>query len=58
MRGSVEEIPDSELRQLGWVLRDVPLEGLGNLTLNEVDTIAALGQYRNLSEQQVSLKWK
>jgi len=49
----VDEIPDKEIQKLGWILRYVPVDDLGNFTLNEVDTIASLGQFRNLTEEQV-----
>lgn len=53
--GDVSEIPDEHLQQLGWIASGIPPEDISNLTLTEIDTIAALGQYHNLSVSQVSI---
>jgi hypothetical protein len=51
--GDVSEIPDKCLQQLGWVASGIPPEDISNLTLTEIDTIAELGQFHNLSMTQV-----
>jgi hypothetical protein len=53
--GDVSEIPDEHLQQLGWIASGIPPEDISNLTLTEIDTIAALGQFHNLSMSQVSI---
>jgi hypothetical protein len=53
--GDVSEIPDKHLQQLGWIALGIPPEDISNLTLTEIDTIAALGQFHNLSMSQVSI---
>jgi len=50
----MSEIPDKCLQQLGWVASGIPPEDISNITLTEIDTIAALGQFHNLSMKQVS----
>lgn len=53
--GDVSEIPNEQLQQLGWIASGIPPEDISNLTLTEIDTIAALGQFHNLSLSQVSI---
>jgi hypothetical protein len=53
--GDVSEIPDKCLQQLGWVASGIPPEDIRNLTLTEINTIAALGQFHNLSVTQVCI---
>jgi hypothetical protein len=53
--GDVSEIPNEQLQQLGWIASGIPPEDISNLTLTEIDTIAALGQFHNLSMSQVSI---
>jgi hypothetical protein len=53
--GDVSEIPNEHLQQLGWIASGIPPEDISNLTLTEIDTIAALGQFHNLSTSQVSI---
>lgn len=53
--GDVSEIPDKCLQQLGWVASGIPLEDISNITVTEIDTIAALGQFHNLSLTQVCI---
>lgn len=53
--GDVDEIPNKCLQQLGWIASGIPPEDISNLTLTEIDTIAALGQFHNLSMTQVSM---
>lgn len=53
--GDVSEIPNEYLQQLGWIASGIPPEDISNLTLTEIDTIAALGQFHNLSVSQVSI---
>jgi hypothetical protein len=53
--GDVSEIPDRCLQQLGWVASGIPLEDISNITVTEIDTIAALGQFHNLSLTQVCI---
>jgi hypothetical protein len=53
--GDVGEIPNKCLQQLGWIASGIPPEDISNLTLTEIDTIAALGQFHNLSMTQVSI---
>jgi hypothetical protein len=53
--GDVSEIPDKCLQQLGWVASGIPLEDISNMTVTEIDTIAALGQFHNLSLTQVCI---
>lgn len=52
--GDVGEIPNKCLQQLGWIASGIPPEDISNLTLTEIDTIAALGQFHNLSMTQLS----
>jgi hypothetical protein len=49
----VNDVPDKCLQQLGWIASGIPPEDISNLTLTEIDTIAALGQFHNLSMTQV-----
>jgi len=56
--GDASEIPNEHLQQLGWIASGIPPEDISNLTLTEIDTIAALGQFRNLSMSQVSIVLK
>jgi hypothetical protein len=53
--GDVSEIPDMCLQQLGWVASGIPPEDISNITLTEIDTIAAFGQFHNLSLMQVCI---
>jgi hypothetical protein len=53
--GDVSEIPNEHLQQLGWIASGIAPEDISNLTLTEIDTIAALGQFHNLSTSQVSI---
>ncbi|XP_033609058.1 uncharacterized protein LOC111868801 [Cryptotermes secundus] len=52
--GDVSEIPDKCLQQLGWIASGIPLEDISNITVTEIDTIAALGQFHNLSLTQLT----
>ncbi|XP_075232218.1 otoancorin-like [Lycorma delicatula] len=51
--GSADEIPENDLRLLGWIISGIPPSDFHNLSLSDVDTIAAFGQYRNLSRSQL-----
>jgi hypothetical protein len=53
--GDVSEIPDKCLQQLGRVASGIPPEDISNITVTEIDTIAALGQFHNLSLTQVCI---
>jgi len=53
--GDVSEIPNERLQQLGWIASGIPPEDISNITLTEIDTIAALGQFHSLSMSQVSI---
>jgi hypothetical protein len=53
--GDVSEIPNTCLQQLGWAASGIPPEDISNITLTEIDTIAALGQFHNLTLTQVSI---
>ncbi|CAH0393515.1 unnamed protein product [Bemisia tabaci] len=57
MFGSPNEIPEEKLRLIGWVAAGIPVNDFYNLSFSDVDTIASLGQFRNLSQNQlVALK--
>lgn len=51
----ISNIPENDLQQLGWIARSIPVRDIANLTIGDIDTIAAFGQYHNLSHAQVSL---
>ncbi|XP_034238313.1 uncharacterized protein LOC117643493 [Thrips palmi] len=46
-------IPDETIRLLGWVAAGIPPDHLANLSLSEIDTVATLGAFHNLSTEQV-----
>ncbi|XP_039289732.1 otoancorin-like [Nilaparvata lugens] len=52
--GSASDIPEEKLRLLGWVISGIPPVDFQNISLTDVDTIAAFGQFRNLSAQQLA----
>ncbi|KAG8307694.1 hypothetical protein J6590_013383 [Homalodisca vitripennis] len=53
-RGPVEEIPEEDLRLLGWVTRGIPSGQFLNMSFTDIDTIAAFGRYYELSYDQLS----
>lgn len=48
-------IPETNLRELGWIMKAISPRDIQNLTLAEIDTISAFGRYHNLSQEQVNL---
>ncbi|XP_026679657.1 uncharacterized protein LOC113467599 [Diaphorina citri] len=51
--GGSENIPDESLRVLGWIISGIPVQDFKNISFNDIDTIAAFGTYRNLSQAQL-----
>ncbi|XP_050431365.1 otoancorin-like [Adelges cooleyi] len=50
---TVEDIPEEELQLLGWITTGIPENDFLNLSLTDIETIAAFGKYRNLSDNQL-----
>lgn len=46
-------IPEEDLRQIGWIMKVITPKEIQNLTLADIETISAFGQYHNLSRAQV-----
>ncbi|KAK6617831.1 hypothetical protein RUM43_014059 [Polyplax serrata] len=45
-------IPEEDLRQIGWIMKVITPKEIQNLTLADIETISAFGQYHNLSRAQ------
>lgn len=52
--GSIEEIPERSLQDLGWIMLGIAPTHFHNMSFTEPDTISAFGKYRGLSLEQVS----
>lgn len=51
--GSVEDIPEDTLKQLGWIISGITADDFYNISISDIDTVSVFGIYRNLSLQQV-----
>ncbi|XP_065207249.1 uncharacterized protein LOC135836378 [Planococcus citri] len=51
--GSVNDIPEENLKQFGWLISGIPVADFSNITVTDIDTVTMLGLYRNLSNYQV-----
>ncbi len=52
--GSVVDIPEDSIKQLGWIISGIPVEDFYNITISDIDVVSVFGYYRNLSIQQVN----
>lgn len=50
---TADDVPEDELQLLGWIAMGIPAQDFMNLSLTEIETIAAFGQWRNFSKEQV-----
>ncbi|CAH1401600.1 unnamed protein product [Nezara viridula] len=50
---SVDDIPEESLQHLGWIANGISLEHFYNLSLTEVDTIAAFGRLSWFNQEQL-----
>ncbi|XKL69248.1 hypothetical protein PGB90_007017 [Kerria lacca] len=52
--GSVEDIPEDTLKQLGWIISGITADDFYNISISDIDTVSVFGIYRNLSLQQLT----
>ncbi|XP_050530103.1 otoancorin-like [Daktulosphaira vitifoliae] len=50
---TVDNVPEEDLQLLGWIASGIPALDFLNISLTDIETIAAFGKYRNFSEEQL-----
>lgn len=53
---TADDIPEEELKLLGWIATGIPPRDFGNLSFSDIETIASFGKWRNFSNEQVCHK--
>ncbi|XP_025425491.1 otoancorin-like [Sipha flava] len=51
---TADDIPEDKLQSLGWIAMGIPARDFMNLSLTDIETIAAFGQWRNFSREQLT----